>query len=118
MAETEPGPPRCPVRKPGIRSLGFRAREQARGAAAERPRRARIENTGEEGRRQPAILISHHPRGEELPVNHLVVSDDYGALGPTKSEQAKDAGRPRTRSGTRPTEDAGMRRFAAGPRVA
>src|SRR3954452_20509051 len=33
--------------------------------------------------------------------------------GRAKTEQAKDAGRPRTRS-TWPTEDAGMRRFAAG----
>jgi hypothetical protein len=33
--------------------------------------------------------------------------------GRAKTEQAKDAGRPRTR-GTGPTEDAGMRRFAAG----
>src|ERR671919_116701 len=44
MAETEPGTP---------------------------PRRARIGNTGEEGRRQPAKCLSHHPRGEELPVDHL-----------------------------------------------
>ena len=35
------------------------------------PVRARIGNTGEEGRRQPAPCLSHLPRGEELPINHL-----------------------------------------------
>src|SRR6185437_5098828 len=34
--------------------------------------------------------------------------------GRAKTEQTKDAGRPRNRSGTWPTEDAGMRGFAAG----
>jgi len=35
------------------------------------PVRARTGNTGEHGRRHPAMRRSHHPRGEELPVNHL-----------------------------------------------
>jgi hypothetical protein len=35
------------------------------------PGRARIGNTGEEGRRQPAPCLGHHPRGERLPVGHL-----------------------------------------------
>jgi hypothetical protein len=33
--------------------------------------------------------------------------------GRAKTEQAKDAGRPHTEGGMGPTEDAGMRRFAA-----
>jgi hypothetical protein len=44
MAETEPGTP---------------------------PRRARIGNTGEERRRQPAMCISHHLRDGESPASHL-----------------------------------------------
>ena len=39
------------------------------------PVRARIGNTGEDGRRHPAQCLSHHPRGEELPISHL----DFGA---------------------------------------
>ena len=35
------------------------------------PGRARIGNTGEVGRRQPAPCLGHHPRGEGLPVRHL-----------------------------------------------
>ena len=35
------------------------------------PVRARIGNTGEDGRRQPAPCLSHRPRDEELPINHL-----------------------------------------------
>jgi len=35
------------------------------------PDRARIGNTGEGGRRQPATRLGHHPRGNELPVSHL-----------------------------------------------
>ena len=35
------------------------------------PVRARIEHTGEGGRRHPATCLSHQPRGEELPINHL-----------------------------------------------
>jgi len=35
------------------------------------PVRARIGNTGEYGRRHAAKRRSHHPRGEELPINHL-----------------------------------------------
>jgi len=35
------------------------------------PGRARIGNTGEEGRRQPAPCLGHHPRGDELPINQL-----------------------------------------------
>ena len=35
------------------------------------PDRGRIGNTGEGGRRQPAMCRSHHPRGEGLPINHL-----------------------------------------------
>ena len=35
------------------------------------PDRARIGNTGEGGRRQPATRLGHHPRGDELPVSHL-----------------------------------------------
>src|SRR3990172_7026969 len=35
------------------------------------PVRARIGNTGEDGRRQPAPCLSHLPRDEELPINHL-----------------------------------------------
>jgi hypothetical protein len=35
------------------------------------PVRARIGNTGEGGRRQPAPCLSHQPRDEELPINHL-----------------------------------------------
>ena len=35
------------------------------------PVRARIGNTGEGGRRHPATCLSHQPRGEELPINHL-----------------------------------------------
>ena len=48
MAETEPGTP---------------------------PVRARIGNTGEGGLRQPAKRLSHHPRDEELPINHLKAED-------------------------------------------
>jgi hypothetical protein len=44
MAETEPG------RRPDERVFG---------------------NSGDEGRRQPAMCLSHHPRGEELSINHL-----------------------------------------------
>src|SRR2546426_12645858 len=60
MAETEPGTPRCPVRKPGIRSHGFRAREQAQGAAAERPRRRAYREYGR-GRAAPAGDVSQPP---------------------------------------------------------
>ena len=35
------------------------------------PVRARIGNTGEDGRRQPAMCLSHQPRDEELLSNHL-----------------------------------------------
>ena len=35
------------------------------------PVRARIGHTGEDGRRQPAPCLSHHPRDEELPISHL-----------------------------------------------
>ena len=35
------------------------------------PDRARIGNTGEGGRRQPAMRLGHQPRGEGLPINHL-----------------------------------------------
>ena len=35
------------------------------------PVRARIGNTGEDGWRHPAWCLSHRPRGEELPINHL-----------------------------------------------
>jgi hypothetical protein len=35
------------------------------------PGRGRIGNTGEDGRRQPAQCLGHHPRGGELPINHL-----------------------------------------------
>jgi hypothetical protein len=35
------------------------------------PVRARIGNTGEDGRRQPVTCLSHQPRGEALPINHL-----------------------------------------------
>jgi len=35
------------------------------------PVRARIGNTGQDGRRQPAMCLIHQPRGEELPINHL-----------------------------------------------
>ena len=35
------------------------------------PVRARIGNTGEGGRRQPALCLSHRPRDEELPISHL-----------------------------------------------
>src|SRR5438132_11664305 len=49
MAETEPGTP---------------------------PDRARIGNTGEGGRRQPATRLSHQPRDEELSINHLVLRRD------------------------------------------
>ncbi len=35
------------------------------------PVRARIGNTGENGRRQPAPCLSHRPRGEELPISRL-----------------------------------------------
>ena len=38
-----------------------------------RPVRARIGNTGEEGRRHPEMCLSHQPRGEELPINHLAL---------------------------------------------
>jgi arylsulfatase A-like enzyme len=48
MAETEPGTP---------------------------PVRVRIGNTGEDGRRQPATRLGHHPRDEELPVGHLGSSE-------------------------------------------
>src|SRR5919106_6465525 len=44
MAETEPGTP---------------------------PRRARIRNTGEEGRRYPAMRRSHLLHGDEFPARHL-----------------------------------------------
>jgi len=33
--------------------------------------RARIGNTGEDKRRHPAMRLSHLPRREELPVDHL-----------------------------------------------
>jgi membrane protein len=36
-----------------------------------RPSDARVGNTGEDGRSQPAMGRSHQPRGEELPINHL-----------------------------------------------
>ena len=35
------------------------------------PVRARIGNTGKGGRRHPALCLSHQPRDEELPINHL-----------------------------------------------
>ena len=35
------------------------------------PDRARIGNTGEGERRQPAMSLGHQPRGEGLPINHL-----------------------------------------------
>ena len=35
------------------------------------PVRARIENTGEDGRRQPAMCLSYQPRDKELPISHL-----------------------------------------------
>jgi hypothetical protein len=44
MAETEPGTP---------------------------PVRARIGNTGDEGRRHPATCLGHLPPGEELPISRL-----------------------------------------------
>jgi branched-chain amino acid transport system permease protein len=40
------------------------------------PARARIGNTGESGRRQPAPRLSHQPRGAELSINHLEVAAD------------------------------------------
>jgi len=40
------------------------------------PVRARIGNTGEDGRRQPAPCLSRLPRGEELPIKHLDSSPD------------------------------------------
>jgi hypothetical protein len=46
------------------------------------PVRARIGNTGEEGRRQPAMCLSHHPRDEELPINHLGILAEGQCLTP------------------------------------
>jgi hypothetical protein len=37
--------------------------------------RARIGNTSEHGRRQPAMCLSHRPRDEELPISHLQAED-------------------------------------------
>jgi len=42
------------------------------------PVRASIGNTGEDGRRQPAPCLSHQPRGEELPINHLGILAERG----------------------------------------
>ena len=44
------------------------------------PVRARIGNTGEDGRRHPATCLSHQPRDEELPIN---------PLGPLSAEDAR-----------------------------
>src|SRR6187402_659827 len=52
MAETEPGTP---------------------------PDRVRIGNTGERGRRQPAMHLGHHPRDDEFPVDHLTPHLDLGS---------------------------------------
>jgi hypothetical protein len=41
------------------------------------PDRARIGNTGEGGRRHPATCLSHQPRDDELPVNHLDVPNGF-----------------------------------------
>ena len=42
------------------------------------PVRARIGHTGEGGRRHPALCLSHQPRGEELPINHLGILAERG----------------------------------------
>ena len=50
------------------------------------PVRARSGNTGEEGRRQPAPCLSHRPRGEELPINHL--TDELERIGALTADHA------------------------------
>jgi len=44
--------------------------------------RARIGNTGEDGRRQPAPCLSHQSRDEELPVGHLTLDPTGPVLRP------------------------------------
>jgi len=71
MAETEPGTP---------------------------PVRARIGHTGEGGRRHPAMGLSHQPRDEELPINHLGLVDvglDDGIVADGPDLQPRQLERPR-----------------------